>query len=95
MIHLENFQIRNFQAIKNILLLGFFVGAYFCEYESQLIDNPIVIIICNLAKSKGKVSRHFFMKGLVILAHWQLAQQFFKEHDISKDDLEQLIELLQ
>ena len=91
----ENFQIRNFQAIKNILLLGFFVGAYFCEYESQLIDNPIVIIICNLAKSKGKVSRHFFMKGLVILAHWQLAQQFFKEHDISKDDLEQLIELLQ
>lgn len=91
----ENFQIRNFQAIKNILLLGFFVGAYFCEYESQLIDKPIVIIICNLAKSKGKVSRHFFMKGLVILAHWQLAQQFFKEHDISNDDLEKLMDLLE
>lgn len=91
----ENFQIRNFQAIKNILLLGFFVGAYFCEYESELIDNPAVIVICNLAKSKGKVSRHFFMKGLVILAHWQLAQQFFKEHDISKDDLEKLLDLLE
>lgn len=91
----ENFQIRNFQAIKNILLLGFFVGAYFCEYESELIDNPLVIIICKLAKSKGKVSRHFFMKGLVILAHWQLAQQFFKEHDISKNDLEKLLDLLE
>lgn len=91
----ENFQIRNFQAIKNMLLLGFFVGAYFCEYESELIDNPLVIIICTLAKSKGKISRHFFMKGLVILAHWQLAQQFFKEHDISKDDLEKLMDFLE
>lgn len=91
----EEFQVRNFQAIKNILLLAFFVGAYFCEYESELIKHPLVIIICSLAKNKGKVSRHFFMKGLAVLAHWQLAQHFFKEHDISKDDLEKLMAFLE
>jgi len=91
----ESFQVRNFQAIKNILLLGFFVGAYFCEFESQLIDNPLVVLICDLANSKGKVSRHFFMKGLVMLANWQLAQQFFKEQDFSKDDLEKLMDFLE
>lgn len=91
----ENFQIRNFQAIKNILLLGFFVGAYFCEREPELIDNPLVIIICQLAKSKGKITKHFFMKGLVILTHFLLAQQFFKEHDFSQDDIDDLMYALE
>lgn len=91
----ENFQIRNFQAIKNILLLGFFVGAYFCEREPELIHNPLVIIICQLAKSKGKVTRHFFMKGLIVLAHYQLAQQFFKEHNFSQQDINNLMSALE
>lgn len=91
----ENFQIRNFQAIKNILLLGFYVGAWFCEREPELIDNPLVIIICDLAKSKGKITKHFFMKGIVILAHYQLAQQFFKEQNFSKEDIDKLMTLLE
>jgi len=91
----ESFQVRNFQAIKNILLLGFFVGAYFCERDPELIRHPLVIIICKLAKSKGKVTRHFFMKGLVVLAHVKLAQQFFKEHNLSKEDINQLMQLLE
>ena len=91
----EHFQIRNFQAIKNILLLGFFVGAYFVEREPELIDNPLVIIICKLAKSKGKVTKHFFMKGLLVLAHFQLAQQFFKEHNFSKNDIVDLMASLE
>ena len=91
----EAFRIRDFQAIKNIILLGFFVGAYFCEIEPQLIDNPLVIIICQLAKSKGKVSRHFFMKGLAMLAQIQMVEQFFKEQNFSEDELEKLKTLLQ
>ena len=91
----ESFRVRDFQAIKNIILLGFFVGAYFCEIEPQLIDNPLVIIICQLAKSKGKVSRHFFMKGLAMLAQIQMAEQFFKEQSFSEDDLEKLKSLLE
>lgn len=91
----EEFRVRNLQAIKNVLLLGFFVGAYFYEYEAELVDNPLVIVICKLAKSKGKISRHFFMEGLIVLAHWQLAQQFFKEHDIPPEKLEELMAFLE
>ncbi|MEL6943866.1 MAG: hypothetical protein AAFO82_14485 [Bacteroidota bacterium] len=91
----EAFRVRDFQAIKNIILLGFFVGAYFCEIEPQLIDNPLVIIICQLAKGKGKVSRHFFMKGFAMLAQIQMAEQFFKEQNFSQDELEKLKTLLQ
>lgn len=90
----EGFQIRDFQAIKNILLLGFFVGAYFCEREPELVGNPLVIIICNMAKGKGKVTKHFFMKGLVILANYQLAQQFFEQNSYNKNDIDDLMSLL-
>jgi hypothetical protein len=41
----------------------------------------------NLAKSKGKITKHFFMKRLVVLAHFQLAQQFFKEQEFFKKTL--------
>jgi hypothetical protein len=91
----ENFQIRDFQAIKNILLLGFFVGAYFCERQPELISNPLVVIICELAKSKGKVTRHFFMKGLGILAQMQQALQFFKDQDLSSEDIDRLTSMLE
>lgn len=90
----EDFQIRNFEAIKNILLLGFFVGAYFCEREPELIHNSFVLIICSLAKNKGKVSKHFFMKGLTVLAHLQMARQFLKEQNLTKEELEELMKFL-
>ena len=90
----EDFRVRDFIAIKNIILLGFFVGAYFCEREPELIDNPLVILICKLARSKGKVTKHFFMLGLKKLAQYQMTVQFFEENQLSKDDIEQLVELL-
>ena len=90
----EDFRVRDFIAIKNIILLGFFVGAYFCEREPELIHNPFVILICDLARSKGKVTKHFFMLGLKKMAQYQMTVQFFEENQLSKDDIEQLLKLL-
>ncbi len=90
----EDFRVRDFIAIKNIILLGFFVGAYFCEREPELIKNPLVMLICDLARSKGKVTKHFFMLGLKKLAQYQMTVQFFEENQLSKEDIEQLLQLL-
>jgi len=75
----EKFQVRQLVAIKHIILLCFFIGSYFYEYEPQLTKNEFVVTVCQLAKSKGNVTRHFFLKGLEILAQTQLAMQFFQE----------------
>ncbi len=60
----EEFQIRDYEAIKNLLALLFFIGSYFYEIESELINNHNVALIAQLGGGKGKVTRHYFLEGL-------------------------------
>jgi len=90
----EEFQVRQLVAIKHIILLCFFIGAYFYEYEPELTKNEFMGTICQMAKGKGKVTRHFFLKGLQILAQTQLALYFFQEQNLSQEQIIQLFELL-
>jgi len=41
----EEFQVRDWNSIKNIIALCFFIGNYFYEIESALIENPTIEII--------------------------------------------------
>lgn len=90
----EEFQIRQLVAIKHIILLCFFIGSYFYEYEPQLTKNEFVVTVCQLAKAKGKLTRHFFLKGLPILAQTQMALQFLQQQNLSQQQMQQLFELL-
>ena len=59
----EAFQVRDWESIKNIIALCFFVGNYFYEIESTLIEHPTIEIICQLGDGKGKVSRKGFREA--------------------------------
>lgn len=91
----EDFQVRNFTAIQNIIALAFFVGAYFFEIESQITKNYQFRVICELAKCKGKYTKHFFLHGLVIIAHAALFQQYVKELNLSQSEIEELLKSAQ
>ena len=89
----EEFQVQHFLAIQNIIALAFYVGAYFYEIQSDIVKNYQFKIICQLAKCKGKFTRHFFLQGLVILAHVALFEQYVKENNLSPHDIEQLMKM--
>jgi hypothetical protein len=90
----EQFQIRDFLAIQNIIVLCFFVAEYFYENQPQLTKDPQVALICQLAKSKGTISKHFYQKGLAILANYLLFQQYINEQNLSQQQVEQLLSIL-
>ena len=90
----EEFQVQHFLAIQNIISLAFYVGAYFYEIQSDIVKNYQFKIICQLAKCKGKFTRHFFLEGLVILAHVALFEQYVKENNLSPNDIEQLMKMI-
>ena len=69
----EEFRVRDFMVIQNIITLCFFIAGYFYENQHEMIKDPQVIIICQLAKSKGKVTKYFFLEGLKILANFILS----------------------
>ena len=87
----EQFQVRDWESIKNIISLCFFVGSYFYEIESSLIDNPTVEIICQLGNGKEKVTRYYFLKGLERLAIAKSVLKFKEEHGISDEEWEEMM----
>lgn len=69
----EEFQVRDWESIKNLIATAFFIGGYFYEIEPQLAHHPALEWLCQLGNGKGKVTRHFFMEGLRnLLIHHQV-----------------------
>jgi len=86
----EEFQVRDWESIKNIIALCFFVGNYFYEIESTLIEHPTIEIICQLGDGKGTVSRFYFLKGLEKLLIAQNVFQFKEDRGISDDEWKEI-----
>jgi hypothetical protein len=83
----EDFQVRDFESIKNIIALCFFVGGYFYEIESALTQNHTIQYLCALGDGKGKVTRHYFLKGIAKLLIHKSVEQFVEQQpDIHKID---------
>jgi hypothetical protein len=87
----ESFQVRDFQAIQHLIVLCFFIGGYFYEIEDSLTQNEWMKQICLLGGGKGKVTKIFFLRGLVKIAHFKEIKAFLDEYDISIEQLEDLI----
>jgi hypothetical protein len=86
----EEFQVRDYGSIKNIIALAYFVGGYFYAIGSELTHNPIIELIAQLGGGKGQVSRYYFVQGLKkLLIHARVAR-FVKEQAISDETLEQM-----
>jgi hypothetical protein len=93
----EEFQVRDWESIKNIIALCFFIGNYFypkpCnglghtyEIESPLIAHPTIEIICQLGDGKGTVSRFYFLEGLKKLLIAQSVFQFKEDKGICDEE---------
>ncbi len=63
----ESPRIDDWQTMQNLLTFIYFVAGYFYEVEHELKNDPTVIWIAQLARSKGKVTPHFIIKGLGII----------------------------
>ena len=62
----------------------------FCEIESSLIENETIQMICEIARSKGKITRYFFLEGLkMLLMAWHV-ENFKIEHNISDEMFRQM-----
>ena len=79
----EEYQVRDWESIKNIIAICFFIGGYFYEIKSELTNNETVQMICNLAKNKGKTTHYFFLEGLkMLLLAWHV-ENFKIQNNIS------------
>ena len=90
----ESFQIQDFNSIKNIVALAFFLLGYFKELEDELKDHPTTQTLAQLAQAKGKITLYYLMKGLKKLAHFQEVRKWMNQNDIDEKQVEQMIQYL-
>jgi hypothetical protein len=88
----EAFQVRDFNTIKNLLALAFFLVGFFPELENELKNHPMTIHLCHLAKAKGKKTIHFLLNGLEMLVNFQQVSLWMRQNDISKEQIEQFLQ---
>jgi hypothetical protein len=91
----ETFRVRDFLVIQNLISLCFFVAGYFYEHQKEMAndhsDGLNVKFICSLAKSKGKISKHYYLQGLKIMANYLLFQEAVKEQGFSQETVNELL----
>lgn len=84
----EDFQIRDFVPIQNLLVLAWFIGGYFYEIKSGLIDDETLAWVAKLGGAKnGETTRYFILKGLRQLLIFLNVKQFVADHSISRHQL--------
>jgi len=84
----ETFQLQDYKSIMNLICLTFFIGAYFYELEDEITKNETVAWICKLGKGKGKISKHYFMRGLAELLKVTEFEIFRKENNITDEQIQ-------
>jgi len=88
----EEFQIRDYEAIKNLLALCFFIGSYFYEIESELINNRTVALIAQLGGGKGKVTRYYFLAGLKKMLILANVARFRENNEVDDETWQEMLE---
>jgi hypothetical protein len=87
----ETFQVRDFNAITNLLALAFFLVGYFKELEEELRNHPLTNFLCKLALSKGKTTIFFILKGLEKLAHHQEIVEWMEKENITQRQIDEFM----
>lgn len=87
----EEFQVRDWESIKNIIATAFFVGGYFYKIEPQLANHPVIAWLCQMGNGKGKVTRHFFMEGLRNLLIHHHVEQMREQAELTNDQWEDIL----
>jgi hypothetical protein len=87
----EEFQSRDYESIKNILALAYFVGGYFYKIGSELAKNPTIGLIAQLGGGKGRFTRYYFLQGLKKLLSYASVVHFVEKYEISDELFEQML----
>ena len=72
----EEAQVRDYTSIRRLLALAFYLAGYFYASDSELIENPVITLICLLGGGKDAISRYFFLQGLKKLLIYRSVLRF-------------------
>jgi len=89
----EDFQVRDYYTIKNLIAFCYFVAGYFYEIEKELAENESIKFLAYLGNGKGKITKYYVLRGMEKLVNKIVAENMIKEYKVDKSVLDQAIDL--
>lgn len=86
----EEIQIRDFNGIQNLLSLCFYVAAYLYEIGEEIAHDDFTVLLAKIGGGKGKVTRHYILKGINQVLGKYRVDRLFKELKVSNATQERL-----
>ena len=83
----EEMQIQDFQGIKNLLSVCFFIAAYLYDINEAIVQDNYVILLAKLGGGKGMVSRHYILKGIHMMMSKYRVDRILEEENPSAETL--------
>lgn len=86
----EDMQLQDFQAIRNLLSICFFLAAYLYEIKEQEVQDDYVVLLAKLGGGKGIVSRHYILKGIHMMMAKIRVDRILEEEKASQETLQNM-----
>lgn len=88
----EEFLVQDWESIKNLISLAFFVGGYFYEIEDELTKDLHIVWLAELGGGKGTITRGYILRGIAKLLEMKQTQDFLQKNNISETQVKQVIQ---
>lgn len=80
----ENIQLRDFVGVQNLLSLCFYLASYLYGIGDEVASDDFAIVLAELGGGKGKVTRHYILKGIKMLIAKYKVDQIFTKRNVTK-----------
>ena len=84
----EEFLIQDWESIRNLIALAFFIGGYFYQLKDQLTEDKTLVWLAELGGGKGKVTRGYILEGIAQVMKMQQTQDFLLKNNISEKEIQ-------
>lgn len=86
----EDMQINDFESIQKIISLAFYAAAYLYDLGDQETYDDFAVALAEMADGKGKVTRHFILKGIQILMSYCQFELYRRKKNLSDEYVDNL-----
>ena len=82
----EKLQIQDFKAIQRLLSICFYVASYLYEIGEEKAYDDYAILLAEIGGGKGKVTRHFIVRGIQQLLNHLRVSRILSKKELSQEE---------
>lgn len=86
----EEFRLKDFNGIKTLIAIGFFIASYLYKIGDREIDEDLTAFLSEIGGGKEVISRHFIWKGIRNLLIKYKVDEVFHRHEPDKKMIDNL-----